>query len=259
MIYKRFWLAGVLALSISGVMSQDMLVTLKGDTLRGEINILAPQGKMENVILKNDQGRESLNMMQINMFTTEGKTYRTVQIYDTYKIMEVVHGGYLSLYNFRSDKSILFDSRYLIKMGGNGMEVPTITFKKKMMEFLEDCPEIVEKLDNKEFSRRDLIEIVSEYNSCIERITQAATQRLTKSEMEIPEEIKALINSIQIEVEKNDLDSAGDVRDILNDIKDRLKSGKGIPGFLKSALKENLASDPNLTLKADQLIDLIEN
>lgn len=72
-------------------------------------------------------------------------------------------GGFSTGSSFSSDKF------YLQKGDGPLTRMRNLFFKKDMSEFVSDCPELVQKIHNKEYRSEDLETIVSEYNKWIAR------------------------------------------------------------------------------------------
>ncbi|MFA8435365.1 MAG: hypothetical protein ACEPOZ_12675 [Marinifilaceae bacterium] len=57
------------------------------------------------------------------------------------------------------------DYKFLIQKKGGELKCPKLfTFRKEMIEYLQDCPDIVRRIKNKEFKKRDLEELVRLYN-----------------------------------------------------------------------------------------------
>ena len=53
----------------------------------------------------------------------------------------------------------------LQKEDGELKRIKSLTFKKDMIEYFSDCPKLIEKIDNKEFSKQDIKAISAFYNS----------------------------------------------------------------------------------------------
>ena len=64
-----------------------------------------------------------------------------------YRFMLLIRNGYLSLYGFRDGTQNSFDSRFLVKRDGKSMDLPNLTFRRNMIDFLDDCPEVTAKLE----------------------------------------------------------------------------------------------------------------
>lgn len=56
--------------------------------------------------------------------------------------------------------------RFLLQKGSGMLKRPkTLTFRKDMKEYFGDCPELVSKIESKEFTKNELFSIVSFYNA----------------------------------------------------------------------------------------------
>ncbi|HTO16638.1 MAG TPA: hypothetical protein VLZ83_12765 [Edaphocola sp.] len=56
--------------------------------------------------------------------------------------------------------------KYILQKGDGELKRPKgLTFKKDMIEYFSDCPALVEKIENKDFHKKDLEFIVTFYNS----------------------------------------------------------------------------------------------
>lgn len=68
-------------------------------------------------------------------------------------------GGMTGGYSYNVDKHLL------LKTGGTMKWPRDLSFRKDMIEYFSDCPELSAKIDKKEFKKDHLIEIVRFYNS----------------------------------------------------------------------------------------------
>lgn len=56
--------------------------------------------------------------------------------------------------------------RYLLQKGDGKLKRPrTLTFKKDMVQYFSECPELCDKIESKEFKKRELESIVEYYNT----------------------------------------------------------------------------------------------
>lgn len=59
-----------------------------------------------------------------------------------------------------------YEDKYILQKNDGPLKWPKeISFRKDMIEYFSDCPELVAKIERKEFKRDHLIEIVRFYNS----------------------------------------------------------------------------------------------
>src|SRR5690606_16009530 len=157
----------IAVLAYQCVNAQDYLVNTKGDTLRGEIKIFnwGPDKKVQ--VLK-DKKKNQFPIFQIKTFSYENEIYQPVKGPEGYTFMKLIKAGYLSLYAYQLQNQVSYDGLYLTKKDGTGAEVPNLGFKKTMKRFLTECPSVAYKLENDEFSRKDLHVLVDEFNICID-------------------------------------------------------------------------------------------
>src|SRR5690606_23106883 len=93
--------------------------------------------------------------------------YHPVNAPNGYVFMKLLKRGYLSRYAFQPQNQNNYDALFLMKRDGNGLEVPNLTFKKSMKRYLDDCPTVADKIESDILNKRDINEIVDQYNACI--------------------------------------------------------------------------------------------
>lgn len=65
-----------------------------------------------------------------------------------------------------SGGAVYNDKEFVLQKGNGPLEEPSgLSFRKEMMEYLADCPDIVSKIDERAFHRSDLEALVIYYNS----------------------------------------------------------------------------------------------
>src|SRR5689334_10142042 len=107
----------------------DYLVSLKSDTLRGEVKILTYDA-MDRATVKVNGKKETFTAVQVRSLFIDSMTYTPVQFEKTIRFMRVLRPGYLTLYGYRLPNQNNYDSRLLVKMNGQKLDVPNIGFKK---------------------------------------------------------------------------------------------------------------------------------
>lgn len=225
------------------VHAQDFLVTTKGDTLTGEIKSLN-YGPEKKVQLKSaDKKKTVYSMFQIAYYSLDKEVFYPVKGPYGYSFMKLLKPGYLSLYSFTSQDQLTYDGLYLLKKDGRGTTVPNISFKKILANFLEDCPEVSTKIQNDEFSKKDLEKIIDAYNACIiSRTNHLATQQNSISTKDkvgpwniLVEKITALENFSEKE----------NVLEMISEVKKKISSAEKVPNFLISGIKQSV-TEPTL-------------
>jgi hypothetical protein len=150
-----------------GVSGQDFIVTIQGDTLVGDVKALTygPDKKVQ--ITEAGKKKVVYPFYKVKSFTVDDEVFQPVKGPQGYTFMKLLKAGYLSLYSFQSNNQNLYDGQFLLKMDGDGIEVPNITFKKGMKRFLDDCPTVTDKIESDLLNKKDLVQIIDEYNACI--------------------------------------------------------------------------------------------
>ena len=227
--------------------AQDYVVTSKGDTLMGEVKPLF-YGVDKKVQL-NQEGKKKVvyPMFQVRSFLYKGELYQPVKGPDGYTFMKLQKSGYLSLYSYQLPNQVTFDGQYLLKLDGKGTEVPNISFKKAMEKFLSDCPSVAGKIDNGDFSKRDLHKIIDEYNACINANTVDHGKVI--AEQQINQEVIGVWDVLEGKVKAEpDFEGKSNALDMIAEIKGKVARSEKVPNFLVEGLKSTLTQE---TLKPE--------
>ncbi len=234
------------------LLAQDEITLVTGETITGEIQILMPDEYYEEISFDSGDDKQRYRAHQFTTFTADGKEYRTVKFAEKYRIMEVVKDGYLSLLKFRSDESYSFNADFLHKMDGEGSEVPSFLFKKSMSNFLGDCDPIRRDIDAGNYRRRDLEQLIDDYNSCMADQTD---YRITEQKKEVAREKSSTLIE-EIEGLSNQASAAEDEElvNMLNDVLDKVKGGEQVPNYLKNALTDHVTGDHALKDAVEAMI-----
>ena len=225
----------------------DYVVLAKGDTIYGKV-IHLNYGVEQKVQLVDTSRKKTIyKITQVKAFQLKNENYHVVKMFDRYKFMKLVLPGYASLYQYQEDDRSTWDGRYLYKMDGTGIDVPNIGFKKRMTEFMKDCPQVVEQLDSGKLVRNDLVEIVQQYNACIENNTRVSKNESTATELAIVAKAspwKELESAVK---ESSALEEKESVLEMINEARVKTERGEKIPNFILDGLKKSLAEEPALT------------
>lgn len=230
---------------------QDYIVTTKGDTLRGEVKILF-QDKIDRAEVKQGKKKTNLQCLQIRALHYKNDIYNPIAYNNTIRFMKLLKPGYLRLYAYRlEDQYTTFGGRYLLKMDGTGTDVPSITFRKIMMQFLADDPALVAKIEDGTYGRSDISKIIDEYNANLKVSTQnqmavAAAAVVTQSKIELLDNLR---NSVKNQPE---FPSQKDALDLMDDMKSKLSNNQSIPRYMIESLKGFLATVPAVTGSLDK-------
>jgi hypothetical protein len=243
----------VIALVISAVElhAQDSYVlTLKGDTLRGPLKILSYDA-LDRVSINTDGKKVNLTAVQVRYLFFEETTYAPVQHEKTIRFMRVIRPGYLTLYGYRQPYQTNYDSRLLVKMNGEQLDLPNIGFKKILSEFLADCETTAAKVKAGDFERSNVEAIVDDYNVCV------AGQNKVVISTTKPTPLIEAVAALRTKVDSSSIESKKDVLDLLNDIDGKAKNKQSIPPYLASGLKSYLADKKEFEAELNNLLALL--
>lgn len=249
-------------LSNAALAQTDYAVRINGDTLKGSLQILDFE-QIDRVQIKTDKGKISLTALQVRCVKKKNELYRAVRYENTVRLMKVLIDGYLSLYAFHlSKQSSQWDGRYLTKLDGTGMEIPNLSFRKSLGNYLSDCGDIKEKLEKGELGKRDVEKIIGLYNTCMQNKTVAAIPKSTPATAPTPvvENEKALaVKNLVTKVEAENFTTKKDALDILKDIQSKVSKNESVPNYLLEGLKSSLAEVPSLAKDLDSVVTLLKN
>ena len=130
----------------------------------------------------------------------------------------------------------------LVKQDNSQLEVGNIGFKNRVRKFLDDCPEVSDKVENGEFKKSQLNEIVKQYNDCIGARSSMTQMMVEKQPIKEQPAISQLITKIA----DGDLGNKADLLEMLEDVKDKLEGGQDIPKYLKGAIIEAFGENQEL-------------
>ncbi len=227
--------------STTGLFAQsDYLVLAKGDTLYGRVTHLS-FGIDQKVQLTDTNKKKSVySMYQVKGFRINDDVFHLIKIYNSYKYMKLIQSGYLSYYFFQQDNQVTWDGRFIYKLDGRGIELPNIGFKKKMAEFLEDCPVIVDNINSGELTRNDIEGILTQYNDCIERYS--ATKR--SMNQATPHHDNGRWDAFEGALRKaENLKDMETLLEMVTEVKAKAERGEKIPNFMLDGVKKGIAGN----------------
>ncbi|MBX2967024.1 MAG: hypothetical protein KF845_12840 [Cyclobacteriaceae bacterium] len=227
---------------------QDYLVLTKGDTLYGKVKHLSYSAEQSVQLEPAGQKRKTTyTMLSVKAFQVDGEMYHLIRTSNQYTYMKLLSGGYLSLYAFQLDKQTAWNGRYLHKIDGSGMEVPTLGFKRKMTDFMQQCPVLVADIEEGNLGRNNLDTILERYNTCI--IDKTSTKAI-EIETETPAKTVEAVNrwsELESNVREADLADKNTLLEMIAEAKSKSAQGEKIPNFLKDALKRALQDNAELS------------
>lgn len=212
------------------------VVTTKGDTIRGKIKYLS-FGISRNVQVTDEKKKKTVySILQTKSFSMNDEVYHPVRTSAGYDYMKILKNGYLSLYAYQLANQNTWDGRFLLKKDGSSMDVPNIGFKKIIVKFLNDCPEIEAGFESKEFSKTKLNEIVDQYNACIQANTLKQLEARSAN-IERAEKTNTWVDLETAIKNGNEFEGRADALDMIAEIKSKITKGEKVPKFLSDGLK----------------------
>lgn len=244
-----------LVISTTIAQAQDYVITLRNDTVRGTVDVYS-YGPVDRLEVRNGKKKTQFTVMEIREASIGGTIYKGVKGNDGIRIMKLIKPGYVSQYRARTPNSITYDVPYLVKMDGNAIEIPNISFKKMMASFMSDCPAVKSKIESGVYSKKDLEILVNDYNNCIISQTKALLQEPPVS---ATDPVLVAIDSLKEKISKdNNLKSGKDAIDVLTDISGKVKNKQPVPNYLSEGLKSILKDSPEYQKDLDNLFTLIQ-
>ena len=248
------FLLSILCLSISTMsFSQDYIVTIKSDTIFGNVKLLS-YDLLDRVQVTSNKKKSNLTALQVRRVSIKGEQYAPVKLDKSIRLMKILKTGYLSLYAHRAQGQGTYDSRIIQKVGLNALEVPNIGFKKYIGELVADCPSVSEKVSNGDYDRHDLDQMIDEYNACISDYNNRRMAAAATASSPVVE----LINQMKTKLASSDISNKTDANDLLNSISDRYKKNEAIPGYMREGLKGYLNSNEDLKADMEKLFSLLD-
>ncbi|MEP6734481.1 MAG: hypothetical protein ABJA70_03115 [Chryseolinea sp.] len=221
---------------------QDYILTAKGDSIAGTLKPLSFGVEKKVQVTDVNKKKQTFAIFQVKEYRFKGELYRPIKGPDGYTFMKVVRNGYLSLYYYQLPNQVTYDGTYMQKMDGKGIDVPNLAFKKAMKNFLKDCDAVVDRIEAGELAKKNLNEIIDEYNQCISNNTVSKTKAIAERV-----EQKRSIGPWDVLEEKvkseTDFDGKQNALDMIQEIKGKISRSEKIPNFLIEGLKSSLIKD----------------
>jgi len=244
--------------SYYSVAQSDYVVTLKSDTLRGEVRILS-YDQIDRVQVSAKGRKEMFTALQVSIVSIDDSYHKAVQQENSVRLMKIIKSGYLTLYGFKQPNMSSYDGRFLVKLNGTTLEMPNIGFKKVMASFLEDCAEVSSQVKNGMLSKNDIEEIIDRYNLCVTKSKPAMETQALAIET-TPEKTLQLDAVLRFadKIKELDFDAKQDVLDILRDIQSKVEKGESVSKYQLDGLQATLKDQPTVTEELNNLIALFK-
>jgi hypothetical protein len=247
----------VLMLAYQCAGAQDLVVNIQGDTLRGKVKLMDYADVPKVQVTGSDGKKTVLTMYQTRGVFYDSTIFRPQKGPHGYSFMKLLVDGYLSLYSFKPENQNQYDGMLLVKKDGAFTEVPNLTFKKAMRKFLEDCPDVADKIESGQYSKKDLRQIITEYNACIDNkapATAAVTTKVTVPESDLTKKWSDFERKVSAHA---DFPGKADAQEMISDISKRLGRGEKVPNFLIQGLKGSI-KEPELAAEMEPLLAEIQ-
>jgi hypothetical protein len=247
----------ILSLFASPLYSQsDYAVTVKGDTLKGRTKILT-YDILDRVQVVVNNKKKVFTALEVRSVFKDGAMYHTIKYDKGYQFMKLLKPGFLSLYAYRMPNQSGYDGRFLVKKDASSMEVPNLTFKKSMANFLESCKEVQERIKSGDLGRRDLDQIIDRYNSCLQFDIEKKVEKpvvISEAESEKMIAVNSLISKVEV---SSDFAEKADVLDLLKDLRTKVGRNEILPNYISKDIKRYLSAQPQFAEDVEKLLALI--
>jgi hypothetical protein len=234
----------------------DYVVKVSGDTLKGTVKLL-PYDQIERVQIISGGSKTIFTALQVRAAGKDNNVFKGVKYDNSVRFMKVIKSGYLSLYAFNTEHQNSWNDLFLTKLDGTGMEVPNLSFKKTLGKYLSDCPNVKNRIDAGDLTKRDLDRIVDLYNACLQTRTEAANSKTVDPAMIDSEKVLA-VNNLMTKVEAENFVTKKDALDVLKDIQSKVKKNEPVPNYLLEGLKSYLLETPSLSKDLESLLVLLK-
>lgn len=230
-----------------------MVVTPAGRTLQGEVIIDLATSGHESITLKNEDGKKRMMAYEFLSLAKDGEKYVPVKYGEKYRLMKVRSEGYLSLYYFRYEESYEFGTPYLYKRDGAGTEIPNLGFRKRLSDFLSECPAVAESVKAGAYKKSEPEHIIADFNACITKKTQDTKARASEN-INLWHPALKLIALVRSKVDPEN----EELMTLLADIEAKIVKGSPVPGYLKNALIRQTSDRVDLKKDVAELLERLQ-
>ncbi|KYG73007.1 hypothetical protein [Roseivirga echinicomitans] len=241
-----------LLLSFSAI-GQDILTKRSGETMTGDVQLLSDSDGMPYAVVKNGKDKETVKLFDIqNISMPEYGLIKPMKIGEQYHFALLVSEDYLSVYKYSaSNRMDDFGMMALQKFGGAAFALPGIMgFRNLMTDYLSDCKEVSDRIEEKELKRGDIDQIVEDYNGCIalkNSTQQEAVSYYKPATSKISKTMEALLQDFEDTLKTSkQVEDKGQVSEMFSDFSSKIKKGEKVPEYLINALKDAIKNDQKL-------------
>ena len=162
------------------------VVKFNGDTIYGKVQINPMRDNTRSMYFKNiDGSKENLRPVRISyVYFDEEHQFRSVAFFNQRLFMQILkEDERVSYYNhIHKRENSVATTKVAIKPNGDAVELSALTFRKQVEDFLDDCPSIVAKIENKEYRYKDYEKLFADYNDCDEQLVVVSNQESNTSD-----------------------------------------------------------------------------
>lgn len=244
----------LLVIPVAAFAQTDYVITTKADTLRGEVRLLS-YDNIDRVQINIGKKKEMLTALQVLTIFYKDNFYKPIQYDNRVLLMQQVKTGYLSLYAFRLPNQTTYDGRYLYRLDGKNLEVPNLAFKKILSAYLEDCSTVSDKIKSGELGKKELEQILDEYNTCMASAKPTEPEPLTKP---VVNDLVIAIQNLKQKLTSQEFISKKDAIDLLTDLEQKAGRNETIPNYLLEGLKSYLAPVSSVQAELETVLQLLK-
>ena len=166
--------------------SDQYVVKFNGDTIYGKIQINPMRDNTRSMYFKNQDGtKENLRPVRISyVYFDEEYQFRSVPFYNQRLFMQILkEDDRISYYNhIHKRENSVATTKVALKPDGEALELSALTFRKQILNFLDDCPSIIAKIENKEYKYKDYERLFADYNDCDEQLVVVSKSEANNSQ-----------------------------------------------------------------------------
>ncbi len=131
--------------------------------ITGRKKILKPEDAVE---FRFEHNGEEVRMVSVSNVTSSLSTsvFMKLEIDGTLKLYRYYDATFRTSNTFVDQPGGIGSKEFIQKGNGNLISVDALSFKEKISDYLSDCTELVEKLEEKDLKKKDISFIVKYYN-----------------------------------------------------------------------------------------------
>ena len=238
-------------LCVTIAQAQDFIVTTRQDTIRGRVRVTSYATTDKVHVTEQDKKKTEFAVTAVLAVFSNSQQFRPVLTSGGYRLLKVEKPGLLSLYMAQQTPGMPYNIPYLVKSSGEALEVPNLKFKKTVTDFLIDCKSIQAKIEEEDWGKKNLDQIIEAYNLCID--AQTKNSFIPSSDPTI-----TALTELKNKLEK-DPTVHSDAMDIMKDIYSMVYAGKIVPNYVRESLRASLKSFPQYNETVDAALNSLKN